>query len=94
MLMCFGDFQRTQRWSEVERNENERGSEMRRGVGDGGEAERRRGDGWEEMQESNEVGRLVEGEGGCQWWSGGSGGQGAAVVRGTLRIPPAYLEPN
>lgn len=29
--MCFGDCQRTQRRREVERNENERGSEMRRG---------------------------------------------------------------
>ncbi len=31
MLMCFGDCQRTQRWREAERNENERGSKMRRG---------------------------------------------------------------
>lgn len=65
MLMCFGDCQRTRRWGEVERNENERGCEMGRG-----ETERRkdagwggaRGGGWhEEEQESNEVGRQVEG---------------------------------
>lgn len=35
MLMCFGDCQRTRRWGEVERNENERGCEMGRGWVDG-----------------------------------------------------------
>lgn len=75
-------------------------------MGDGGETERRKdavrggeGRGHEDEQESNEVGRQVEGrksvgggrgveEGGC------SGREGSAVVRGTLRIPLAYLEPN
>lgn len=51
---------------------------MRRGVGDGGETERRREDGWEEKQESNEVGRQVEGR------EGVSGGVGAQVGRGLL----------
>lgn len=83
--MCFGDFQRTQRWSEVERNENERGSEMRRGVGDGGETERCGGGGWEEKQESNEVGRQVEGR------EGVSGGVGAQVGRGLLLWGAHYV---
>lgn len=45
---------------------------MRRGVGDGGETEGRRGGGWEEKQESNEVGRQVEGRQGVGGSDGGA----------------------
>lgn len=41
------------------------------------------------MEGRKSVGGEEVGEGG-----GCSGREGSTVVRGTLRIPPAYLEPN
>lgn len=59
-------------------------------MGDGGETQRKAVGGWEEERERVEVGRQVEGKkGGGEEEEGGG-----AVVRGALRIPLVYLEPN